>query len=85
MLDVPDIQSIRVLHQRGHSERAIARILRINRRTVRRYLAEEVIEPERRMHLKEPRPSPKMDPWKGVVAEWVAAVHAWPSRTAAAG
>ena len=80
MLDVPDIQSIRVLHQRGHSERAIARILRINRRTVRRYLAEEVIEPERRMHLKEPRPSPKMDPWKGVVAEWVAADRAVPRK-----
>ena len=57
---MPDIQSIRVLHQRGDSERAIAGILRINRRTVRRYLAEEVIESKRRMHLKERRPSPKI-------------------------
>jgi transposase len=72
MLDVPQIHSIRTLHLRGFSERAIAKMLGVNRRTVHRYLTEEeVVEPQRRMRLKKPRPSPKMDPWKAIVAQWV--------------
>jgi hypothetical protein len=75
MLDVPLIHyflSIRMLHLRGFSERAIAKMLGVNRRTVHRYLTEEeVVEPRPRMRRKTPRPSPKMDPWKAIVAQWV--------------
>lgn len=72
MLDVPQIHCIRMLHLRGFSERAIAKMLGVNRRTVHRYLTqEEAVEPQRRMRVKSPRPSPKMDPWKAIIAQWV--------------
>lgn len=70
MYDVPDIQSIRTLHQRGYSERAIVRILRLNRETVHRYITAEVITEKPQMRLEEPRPTVKFkEEWKQVVRE----------------
>lgn len=61
------IHSIRALHWRGFSERAIPRMRGINRCKCAD-LAEEVIEPERRMRQQTPRPSPEMDPRQEIVA-----------------
>lgn len=71
MLDVPQIHSIRTLRQRGFSERAISKMLGVNRRTVRKYLEMEVVEVEPRMRVRMPRPAPKMDPWKAIIATWL--------------
>lgn len=72
MLDVPEIHSIRVLWQRGFSKRQIARMLHVSRKTVDKVTAEEyVVEPQPRMKLSKPRPSPRMDPWKPVIDEWL--------------
>jgi len=73
MKDVPEIHSIRTLHARGFSKRGIARLLKVSRKTVDKYTAEDyVVAPEPKMHLAEKRPSPKMDPWKPVVDQWLA-------------
>lgn len=52
---------IRVLHRRGMSIRAIARELKMSRKTVRKYLREPDLEPVYRTRV--PRPS-KLDPFK---------------------
>jgi len=72
MLEVPDIQCIRVMSQRGISVREIARQLHVSRKTVRKYAAADfVVEAERRQRRAKERPAPKMDRWKPVVAQWV--------------
>ncbi len=73
MLKVPDIQSIRAMHQRGVPIREIARRLHVSRKTVRKYVADDfVVEPHTKARLRKKRPAPKMDRWKPVVAGWVA-------------
>lgn len=73
MKDVPEIHSIRTLHARGFSKRRIAALLRISRKTVDKYTADDyVVDPEPKMHLTKERPSPKMDPWKPVIDQWLA-------------
>lgn len=73
MLEVPDIQCIRVMYQRGVPIRQIAREMHVSRKTVRKYTAEGfVVEPEPRQRAKKPRPAPQMDRWKPVLAQWVA-------------
>jgi len=73
MKDVPEIHSIRTLHARGFSKRRIAALLKVSRKTVDKYTAEDyVVDPEPRMHLTKERPSPKMDPWKPVIDQWLA-------------
>ena len=52
---------IRVLHRRGMSIRAIARELKMSRKTVRKYLRDPALEPVYRIRV--PRPS-KLDPYK---------------------
>jgi transposase len=73
MHDVPDIHAIRTLYQQGHSKRAIARLLHVSRKTVDKYTDPAYVVPtEVRMKLQKPRPSPKLDPWKPVLAQWLA-------------
>jgi transposase len=73
MLDVPDIQSIRVMTQRGIPIREIARLLRVSRKTVRKYAAPGyVVAPKPKQDMKKPRRSPQMDRWKPMLTEWVA-------------
>ena len=73
MKDVPEIHSIRTLHARGFSKRKIAALLKISRKTVDKYTAAAyVVDPVPKMHLAKERPSPKMDPWKPVIDQWLA-------------
>jgi len=73
MKDVPEIHSIRTLHARGFSKRRIAALLKVSRKTVDKYTAEGyVVDPAPRMRLTKERPSPKMDPWKPVIDQWLA-------------
>jgi len=73
MHDVPDIHSIRTLYRLGYSKRQIARTLRVSRKTVDKYTDPEYVVPsEVRMNLRSPRPAPKMDRWKAVIAQWLA-------------
>ncbi len=73
MLEVPDIQCIRVMLQRGIPIREIARQLHVSRKTVRKYgAADFVVEAQPRQRRKKLRPSPQMDRWKPVLASWVA-------------
>lgn len=73
MKDVPEIHSIRTLHARGFSKRGIARLLKVSRKTVDKYTAPDfIVAPRPKMHLFEKRPSPKMDPWKPVIDQWLA-------------
>lgn len=57
---------IRVLHRRGMSIRAIARELKMSRKTVRKYLRDPSLEPVYRTWV--PRPS-KLDPYKPYLAK----------------
>jgi orotate phosphoribosyltransferase-like protein len=41
MLEVPDVQCIRVMRQRGMGIREIARVLHVSRKTVRKYTARD--------------------------------------------
>jgi len=67
---VPDIQSIRTLHQRGYSERQIAKLLKLNRATVHRYIEMAVVPTQVRMEIQEPRPAVKFkDEWKKTVRD----------------
>lgn len=73
MHDVPDIHSIRTLHQLGHSKRQIARLLRVSRKTVDKYIDPAYVVPTRvQMNLRRPRAAPKMDRWKPLIAQWLA-------------
>ncbi|MEW6048725.1 MAG: IS21 family transposase [Bacillota bacterium] len=73
MKDVPEIHSIRTLHARGFSKRRIAALLKVSRKTVDKYTAEDyIVDPAPRMRLTKERPSPKMDPWKPVIDQWLA-------------
>lgn len=73
MLEVPDIQCIRVMAQRGVSIREIARQLHVSRKTVRKYAAADfVVEAKPRAKLAKARPAPQIDRWKPVLASWVA-------------
>ena len=70
LYDVPDIQSIRTLHQRGYSERQIAKLLKLNRATVHRYIEMAVVPTQVRMEIQEPRPAVKFkDEWKKTVRD----------------
>ena len=72
MFDVPEIHSIRVLHQRGYSQRKIAKMLGVSRVTVAKYLDPDfVVTPEQRMNIKVPRSAPKLDPWKALIDQWL--------------
>ncbi|MDA8344988.1 MAG: IS21 family transposase [Thermaerobacter sp.] len=67
---MPDIQSIRTLHQRGYSERQIAKLLKLNRATVHRYIEMAVVPTQVRMEIQEPRPAVKFkDEWKKTVRD----------------
>lgn len=57
---------IRVLHRRGMSIRAIARELKVSRKTVRKYLRDPELEPGYRTRV--PRPS-KLDPYKAYLTK----------------
>ncbi|MGC8490060.1 MAG: IS21 family transposase, partial [Clostridia bacterium] len=73
MLEVPDIQCIRVMIQRGVSIREVARHLRVSRKTVRKYAAQDfVVDAEPKAKLTRGRPAPRMDAWKPVLECWVA-------------
>jgi transposase len=74
MLEVPDVQCIRVMRQRGMGIRQIARGLHVSRKTVRKYTAAEyVVEAQPQQRRRVERPAPKMDRFKPVIASWVAA------------
>ena len=60
---------MRVLHRHGKSIREIAREMGVSRNTVRRYLRDEEAE---RYKPRPPRPT-KLDPFKGYLAERLAA------------
>ena len=60
---------MRVLHRHGKSIREIAREMGVSRNTVRRYLRDEEAE---RYKARPPRPT-KLDPFKGYLAERLAA------------
>ena len=54
-----------MLHQRGYSEREIAKTLKLNRETVHRYIGMDVVPSKPRMDLKEPRRAVKFkEEWK---------------------
>ena len=73
MLEVPDVQCIRVMVQRGLSVRQIARELHVSRKTVRKYGDPDyVVRAEPRQRIKKARPAPQMDRWKPILASWVA-------------
>ena len=61
MIAGEEVMEIRVLHRRGMSIRAIARELKMSRKTVRKYLRDPSLEPVYRTRV--PRPS-KLDPYK---------------------
>ncbi len=72
MKDVPEIHSTRTLQARGVAKRQIARLLKVSRKTVDKYTAPDfVVEPKPKMHLGQKRPSPKMDPRKPVIDQWL--------------
>ena len=72
MLEVPDIQCIRVMAQRGVPIREIARKLHVSRKTVRKYTAPGfVVEVAPRQQRTKARAAPRMQKWKPVLAEWV--------------
>ncbi len=72
MHDVPDIHAIRVLHQRGFSKRQIAKTLSLSRKTVDKYTDVDYVVPVLpHLHSVEPRPAPKMDKWKPIIARWL--------------
>jgi transposase len=74
LLEVPDVHAIRTMHQRGVSKRQIAKTLGISRTTVDRYTAPDFLaEATPQMRLRRPRPAPKMDQWKPIIDEWLAA------------
>ncbi len=73
MHDVPDIQAIRALHARGISKREIARMLKMSRKTVDKYTAEDYVVPaEPRMRVQEERLAPKLGRWKATLEQWMA-------------
>ena len=72
MHDVPDIQAIRVMKQRGMSRREIAKRLHVSRKTVDKYTAADYVVPvEARMRLQQPRAAPKMAEWKPILEAWI--------------
>ena len=73
MHDVRDIHAIRALRARGISTREIARTLRMSRKTVAKYGAEDYVVPEEpRMRVRRKRLAPKLGPWKATLEEWMA-------------
>jgi transposase len=71
MLKMVDIELIRKKHfVDGWSIRKISRQLGIARQTVRKALASSELP---RYHRREPRPCPVMDPYRSIIAAWLAA------------
>ena len=68
MLGMVDVELIKKMHER-HSVREISRVTGWSRQTIRRHLAAPAAPPGYR--LSRPRPSPVMDPFRAVVAQWL--------------
>jgi transposase len=68
MLNMSQIDSIRIAYKNGNSITEIARDLEFDRKTVRKYLQEKDFTEA--MPVKIPRPS-KLDPYKAIIHEWL--------------
>ena len=78
---MPDIHAIRTMYQRGIGKRQIARTLGISRRTVDKYTAAGfVVESAPRMRVRRARSSPKMERWKPIIDQWLAADEECPRK-----
>ena len=69
MLGMVDIELIKKMRKKGYSIREISRITEWSRQTVRRHLDAPAEPPS--YSLARPRPSPVMDPFLGVVRQWL--------------
>lgn len=66
-----DVEFIRKKHFiEGWSIRQLSRQLQLSRQTIRKALASSEVP---RYHLRQPRPCPTMDPYRGLIAGWLAA------------
>jgi len=68
MIDMPQIQSIRRMHQDGYTVTEIAKTLKLSRPTVRKYV--EIDDFNQPVPQEEKRPS-KLDPYKEIVMGWL--------------
>lgn len=81
MLGVPDIHAIRTMYRRDISKRQIAKALGVSRTTVDRYTAADYVVPSvTEMRIARRRPVPKMDAWKAIINEWLAADESGPRK-----
>ena len=66
-LSMGQIKSILTLHASGHSNRAIAELLGINRETVARYLANARADPAKPDHRARPGPRNACEPFRELI------------------
>ena len=66
MISIEELMTIKILHQQGHSKRAIAKQLGISRNTVNKHLSQDVDEPS---YQSRPDVGHKLDPYKAYIKE----------------
>lgn len=75
MITSEELMKIKILHQQGYSQRAIAKELNISRNTVRKYINSDASEP---VYKPRSKGQSKLDPFKQYIDERIA--HASPIR-----
>ena len=66
-LKMAEVTTIRTLHQSGHSNREIARLVGVHRETVGKYVAEGDSKPAKPDHRVGSGPASACEPFRGVI------------------